>query len=87
MSTRNHPLPPTWGEGVREMRKIRGLSQAALALKAGVGQAHISRLEHNLGKHSVVVLVKVAGALGVDPNELFPLQDKPRTNGDGEATG
>lgn len=64
--------PPTWGEGVRILRGIRGLSQVELATKASVPQSSISRIENGSTKVSDGVRVRIAKALGVDPHELFP---------------
>jgi len=51
-------------------RKAAGLSQRALAAKAGVSQALIAEIER--GKHppSAASLSKIAAALGVSPEEL-----------------
>ncbi len=87
MTSRNHSEPdtwdgtrPAWGKGVRELRKFHDISQKELALKAGVTQAHISRLENNIGSHSVAVLIRIAAALNVPAAELFPLSGG--TNGE-----
>lgn len=64
--------PPTWGEGVRILRGVRGLSQVQLAEKASVPQASISRIENGARGVSDAVRVRIAEALGVDPHELFP---------------
>jgi len=72
MSTHIPLTPPTWGEGVRAIRTIRGLSQVELAEKASVPQSSISRIENGSTKVSDSVRVRIANALGVDPHELFP---------------
>lgn len=69
------PNPPTWGEGVRLLRGIRGLSQVQLAEKASVAQHTISRIENGSRGASDAVRVRIAAALGVDPHELFPYQE------------
>ena len=51
---------------VRRMRQRQGVSQAALAKKARISQAYLSRLESGAQKNpSVAVLQRLAKALGV----------------------
>jgi len=57
---------------LRELRKAKGWSQAALAKRAGVYQATISELETGRSRSiSFAVLDQVAAALGVEPGELL----------------
>jgi transcriptional regulator with XRE-family HTH domain len=57
-------------ERLRELRKLRALSQDELAEVAGVGRATISRIERReTGAHGRT-LRKLARALGVDVSEL-----------------
>lgn len=46
-------------------RKLKGLTQAQLADRAGIGQATLARLERGGGGASVENLLKVLRALGV----------------------
>lgn len=50
---------------LRALRKARGLSQAALGSRLGVGQTRIARIEGNPTAVSVEQLIEVLGALGV----------------------
>lgn len=60
------------GIKVRELREGMGWSQQKLADKAGIGHAYISRLERDGFKNpSADVLLRLAGALGVDVNRLY----------------
>ena len=56
-----------------DFRKRAGLSQRALARKAGVAQSVIAGLER--GKHtpSETSLGKLANALGISPSDLSPI--------------
>ena len=60
------------GAHIRELRYRRGLTQAQLAYKAGVGEKTLKRLE---GGHTDTprpeTLAALAGALGVAPETLF----------------
>jgi transcriptional regulator with XRE-family HTH domain len=52
-------------------RERAGLNQAELASRAGLDRAHVSILEH-AGRHPQIdTVVKLAGALGVEPGELL----------------
>jgi transcriptional regulator with XRE-family HTH domain len=53
------------------LRHTRGLTQDALAKAAAVPRSTIANLESGAGNPSLVVLVKVAGALGVPIDELL----------------
>jgi len=53
------------------LRHTRALTQDALAKSAGVPRSTIANLESGEGNPSLVVLVKVAGALGVPIDELL----------------
>lgn len=61
---------------LRALRKARGLSQADLGSKLGVGQTRIARIESNPTAISVEQLLKVLGALGVQLvlHDTRPLQ-------------
>lgn len=63
---------PTWGEGIRVLRGIKGWTQVQLAERAGVAQPTISKLENGSFEASDGTRVRLAVALGVDPNVLFP---------------
>lgn len=57
---------------LRALRERRGLTQAALAAKSGIEQAHISKLETKRRARSPLfeIVVALAEALGVDPRRL-----------------
>ena len=51
-------------EHLKALRKNRGLTQAQLGLKLGVGQARIAEIERTPGTISVDQLAKLLSALG-----------------------
>ena len=51
-------------EHLRALRKQRGLTQAQLGQKLGVGQARVAEIERNPGLVSVDQLVRLLSALG-----------------------
>lgn len=57
---------------VKKLREERGLTQAALAKKAGVTEAYVSMIEGGIRKNpSLPTLKKLANALGVPVGELL----------------
>jgi transcriptional regulator with XRE-family HTH domain len=56
---------------VRRWRERRGLTQAALAEKAGLDLRHVQRVERARTNTGVLALVQIAVALGVAPGALF----------------
>lgn len=67
---------PVWGDGVRTLRGIRGLTQAELATQALTNQVTISDIENGHRRNIRDALrVRIAHALEVDPYELFPYVD------------
>jgi transcriptional regulator with XRE-family HTH domain len=53
------------------IRKRRGLTQNALALKTGIGQACISRLEYENSGARIGTIIKLAKALDVNIEALI----------------
>jgi transcriptional regulator with XRE-family HTH domain len=57
-------------------RKVAGLTQAELAKQAGVTKSYISLLEsgqRDIRSVGYETVARIADALGVSPQELFPL--------------
>lgn len=69
----------TIGDKVRKARELAKLTQFELAVKAGVRQDTVSRLELGKGNASLPSLHKIAGALGVTIDSL--LDKNPKTAG------
>lgn len=61
-----------FGATLRSEREKAGLSQEALATRAGVDRKLIYRTELGQTSPRVDALVQVADALGVDPADLLP---------------
>jgi transcriptional regulator with XRE-family HTH domain len=60
------------GDKIRELRGGFGITQGQLAESASVSQGYLSQLENGDVKNpSAAVLLRVAQAMGVDPDELF----------------
>lgn len=61
----------TMGGRIALVRKVLGLSQEELALKAGISRITMGKLERNIGSTTLKTLLKVASALGVEPEDLI----------------
>jgi XRE family transcriptional regulator, regulator of sulfur utilization len=59
------------GRNLSTLRHTRGLTQAALAKAADLPRSTVANLESGEGNPSLIVLVKVADALGVPVDELL----------------
>jgi DNA-binding MarR family transcriptional regulator/DNA-binding XRE family transcriptional regulator len=59
------------GARVRRVRTARGLSQRELAAMVGIGAPHLSKLERDEEQPSEALLVRIAGVLGLDPDDLL----------------
>jgi transcriptional regulator with XRE-family HTH domain len=56
---------------VRRLRKARGLSQEQLAFETGLHRTYISGVERAVRNPTIVIIGKIATALGIEPMELF----------------
>jgi transcriptional regulator with XRE-family HTH domain len=59
------------GMRVKHHREARGLTQAALAAKAGVNRVYVAQIETNVKVPSIRTLEKLAKALGVKVGRLL----------------
>lgn len=74
--------PVNIGEQIKYYRLLRGLSQEALALEAGINPAFLGHLERSLKSPTVTTLEKIAMALDIPLSELFTnpsYKDQPDT--------
>jgi transcriptional regulator with XRE-family HTH domain len=60
-----------FGQRVRELRKIKALSQEALALMCDLDRTYIGGVERGERNISLINIYKVSDALGVPVRELF----------------
>lgn len=67
----------TFGQRLKILRKAKGISQRALAEKAGISFTYLSKLENDIMQPpSGTTITALAGALDTDPDELFGLAKK-----------
>lgn len=68
---RERKIQKYFGERVREIRKLKGLSQEGLALASELDRSYIGGVERGERNISLLNIQKIADALGVSPRELF----------------
>ena len=64
-------LQQQFGKRVRELRKVKNLSQEALALSSDLDRTYIGSVERGERNISLVNIHRIAKALGVPAKELF----------------
>ena len=66
MNDNQQPLTETQriGRRIAALRKVQGLSQRALAAKAGIGQTQIVNIERGHYSPSIETVSKMIGAMG-----------------------
>lgn len=57
-------------DNLRIYRKMKSLTQEALAQKAGIGRTHLGSIEQECGNPTLGCLTKLAGALDVEVEDL-----------------
>ena len=67
------------GKRVRELRSRRGMTRKQMSQEAHVSERHLAQLESGEGNISVVLLQRIAGALGVPIANLFAPQTEEQT--------
>lgn len=63
------------GQRVRTLRALRGMSRKVLAKVSGVSERYIAQLESGLGNISVVLLMRLAAAMGGKLDDLLRMED------------
>lgn len=60
-----------FGQQVKQLREAREMSQEELAYRADLSSSHISRTERGAQSPSLMVIHKIAKALGIPISELM----------------
>lgn len=62
-----------FGLVLRDIRKLRGISQEALALEAGVQRNYVSLIERGINQPTITIIFKLAAALEMKPSQVIEL--------------
>ena len=65
------------GRRVRDTRAIRGMSRKVLSRVSGISERYIAQLESGQGNVSILLLRRVASAMGVRLDDLIAADDAP----------
>jgi transcriptional regulator with XRE-family HTH domain len=63
------------GRNVKQHRETKGLSQEQLAFEADLHRTYISGVERGVRNPTVLIVAKLANALGIEPSKLLELND------------
>lgn len=74
------------GARLRELRVMAGVTQAELGRMVGLSRPSVTNIEKGRQQVSVELLVELAAALGVSPENLIPLSDGPASPAIGSYT-
>jgi HTH-type transcriptional regulator, competence development regulator len=70
-------MDATFGQLLRDLRRIKGVNQRDLASKVGVDFSYISKLENDrLPPPAADTVVKICEVLGVEPDNLLSVSGK-----------
>ncbi len=69
-------ISTVFGQVLREQRISRQLSQEELALAADVDRTFVSQMERGIRQPTITTLMKLAGALGIQPSTLIIRMEK-----------
>lgn len=70
LNAADDPYLADLGQRVRSMRAVRGMSRKVLARESGVSERYIAQLESGLGNLSIMLLRRVAAAIGAPVEDL-----------------
>ena len=65
----------TFGARLRKLREDAGLTQAELAEQSDMIPNSLARLERGATQPSWATVLKLAAALGVEPNDFLPREE------------
>lgn len=63
------------GKNVRHFRELKGISQEELAFEADLHRTYVSGVERGIRNPTVLIVAKLAEALGVAPFKLLEINE------------
>lgn len=61
----------TVGKIIARLRRSTGISQEELAHRAGIHRTYVSQLERGLKSPTIIILERIAAALGTKPSTIL----------------
>lgn len=61
-----------FGQRVRTLRKIKGLSQESMAALAGLDRSYMGHIERGEKNITLLKIYQISEALGIEVSDLFP---------------
>ena len=58
-------------ESLKQLRKLHRYSRRALSIASGISQSHIASIERGDKQPTMLVVCRLAHAIGVKPEELY----------------
>lgn len=71
-------LEKAFGEALREVRKMRGISQMDLYSASGIDRTYISAVERGLQSPTIRMIVRFSKYLNVRPSELVSRMERSK---------
>jgi transcriptional regulator with XRE-family HTH domain len=65
-----------FGLVLRYLRKVRGITQEALALEAGIKRNYVSLIERGINQPTITIIFKLAASLKIKPSQILELVEK-----------
>lgn len=59
---------------IKTLRQDRKISLSTLQMKSGVSTSHINEIENNNKMPSLIIMIKLAKALGVTISDLYKIE-------------
>ena len=70
-SARENECLSAIGQTIRMLRKARNTSQELLAHQANIDRSHMGKIERGERNVTVLNILRIADALGIDPSDIF----------------
>ncbi|EGQ8961502.1 MULTISPECIES: helix-turn-helix domain-containing protein [Gammaproteobacteria] len=64
-----------FGQRVRTLRKIKGLSQESMAALAGLDRSYMGHIERGEKNITLLKIYQISDALGIEVSDLFPREE------------
>lgn len=74
-TTPAHPIRYVFSNNMRKVRRLKDISQEALAFEAGLSRVYVSDIERGKRSMSIDVMGRIADALGVPIIALLKTED------------